>query len=69
MSKSEDIINLTLIENDITKALEGDDKNHPIMIKSEKNNISSDNETEMISSNLKGKFLDEAIASYKNKYR
>ncbi len=69
ISESEDIIDLILIEDDITKALEGDNESHPIMIELEKDSISSDSETEMISNNLKGKFLDEAIVSYKNKYR
>ncbi|SRR6266542_2066875 len=69
MSKSKDIIDLTLIEDDITEALEGNDKSHPIMIESEKKSILSDSEIEMIPNNLKSKFLDETIASYKNKYR
>jgi len=69
MSKLKDIINLTLIEDDITEALEGNDESHPIMIKSEEDSISSEGETEMISENLKGRFLDEAIASYKAKYK
>ena len=69
MSKSKDIIDLTLTENDITEAIEGDDEEHPIMIRLEENSILSDSETEMISKNLKNKLLNEAIASYKNKYR
>ncbi len=51
------------------KAMEGDDKGHSIMIESEKDNVSLESETEIISDNLKGKFLDEAIAFYKNKCR
>jgi len=39
------------------------------MIDSEEDSISSEGEIEMISENLKGKFLDKAIASYKAKYR
>ncbi len=66
MSKSEDIIDLTITEDDITEVLE-DDESHPIMIESEERNTSSDNEMEVISRNLKGKFLDEAITSYKVK--
>ncbi len=69
MSKSEDVINLTLIEDDITKALKGDDESHPIMIELEKKNTSSDSEIEMIPSNLKGKFLNDTIISYKAKCR
>src|SRR6266540_1082235 len=69
MSESEDIIDLTLIENDIIEALEDNDESYPIMIKSEENSTSSEDETEMIPDNLKGKFLDEAIASYKAKCR
>ena len=67
MSKSEDIINLTLTEDDITEAIDEDDESHPILIESEEESISSDEETTLIPSQLKGKFLDEAIASYKAK--
>ena len=67
MSESENIINLTLIEDDIAEALKGDDESRFIMIESEKKNTSLDNEMEMIPSNLKDKFLDEAITSYKAK--
>ena len=45
MSKSEDIIDLTLIEDDITEALEGDDESHSIMIESEEESTSSDEDT------------------------
>ena len=69
MSKSEDIIDLTITEDDITEALEGDDESHPIMIESEEESTSSDEETILIPSRLKGQFLDNAIASYKAKYR
>src|SRR6266498_1994788 len=65
MSESEDIIDLTLMEDDI----EGDDESHPIMIESEEESTSSDEDTILIPSQLKGKFLDEAIASYKAKCR
>src|SRR6266498_4786871 len=41
MSKSEDIIDLTLTEDD-TETLKGDDERHPIMIKSEEESILSD---------------------------
>jgi len=37
------------------------------MIESEKDSILSNSKTKMIPENLKGKFLDEVIASYKNK--
>src|SRR6266540_3385246 len=63
MSESEDIIDLTLMEDDI----EGDDESHPIMIESEEESTSSDEDTILIPSQLKGKFLDDAIASYKVK--
>ncbi len=69
MSKSEDIINLILIEDDITEAIERDDEGYPITIKLKESNTSSDSKTEMIADNLKGKFLDETIAFYKNKCR
>ncbi len=69
MSKSEDIIDLTLIEDDITEALEGDNKSHPIMIKSKEESTLSDEDTSLIPNRLKGKFLDEAIVSYKAKCR
>ncbi len=42
-------------------------KRHLITIKSKEDNTSSDSVTEIIFRNLKGKFLEEAIASYKNK--
>src|SRR6266508_3200476 len=69
ISKSKDIIDLTLTKDDITEVLKGDNESCPIMIKSEESNTSSDEKTELISSKLKGKFLDKVIASYKNKYR
>ncbi len=65
MSESEDIINLTIIEDDITEAMKGNDKGYLIMIESEKDSTSLNSETEMILKNLKSKFLDEAIAFYK----
>ncbi len=67
MSESEDIIDLTFTEDDITEAMDGDDKSHSIMIESEEENTSSDENTTLIPSQLKGKFLDDAIASYKAK--
>ncbi len=66
ISESEDIIDLTFTEDNITETIKGDDKSHPIMIESAEN-ILSDSKTEIISDNLKGKFLDETIASYKAK--
>ncbi len=69
MSESEDIIDLILTEDDITEAMDGDDESHPIMIESEEKSTSSDEDTTLIPSQLKGKFLDEAIASYKTKCR
>ncbi len=66
MSESEDIIDLTLTEDDI-EALKGDDESHPIMIKSKEKSISSYEDTTLIPSQLKGQFLDDAIASYKIK--
>ncbi len=50
------------------EALEGDDESYSIMIESEKS-TSSDEETTIISSRLKGQYLDKAIASYKAKYK
>ncbi len=69
MSESENIIDLTLTEDDITEAMDGDDESRPIMIESEEESISSDEETTLIPNHLKGKFLDDAIASYKAKCR
>src|SRR6266540_846308 len=69
MSESEDIIDLTLTEDDIIEALEGDDESYPIMIESEEENTSSDENTRLIPSQLKSQFLDNAIASYKAKCR
>src|SRR6266498_4265761 len=48
ISKSEDIIDLTLMEDDITEALDGDDESHPIMIESEEESTSSDEDTTLI---------------------
>src|SRR6266498_3152912 len=67
MSESEDIIDLTLTEDDITEVMDGDDESHPIMIESEEKSTSSDKDTTLIPNQLKGKFLDDAIASYKAK--
>src|SRR6266511_2662474 len=67
MSESEDIIDLTLTENDIIEAIDGDDESHPIIIESEKESTLSDEDTTLIPNQLKGKFLDDAIASYKAK--
>ncbi len=67
MSESEDIINLTITEDDIAEAMEGDDETHLIMIKLEESNTSSDKKTKLIPSKLKGKFLNKTIAFYKNK--
>ncbi len=67
MSKSEDIIDLTLTKDNITEALEGDYESHPIMIELEEKSTSSDEDTRLILSRLKGQFLDNAIASYKTK--
>ncbi len=69
MSESEDIIDLTLTEDDIAEAMEGDDESHPIMIESEDGSTLSDEDITLIPSQLKGKFLDDAIASYKAKYK
>ena len=69
MSESEDVIDLTLTEDDVTEAMDGDDKSHPIMIESEDESTSSNEDTTLIPSQLKGKFLDDAIASYKAKCR
>ncbi len=48
ISKSEDIIDLTLTEDDITKILEGDDESYPIMIESEEESTLSDEDTTLI---------------------
>ena len=69
MSGLEDIIDLILTEDDITEAMDGDDESHPIMIGSEEESTSSDEDTTLIPNQLKGKFLDDAIASYKAKCR
>src|SRR6266540_4325407 len=69
MSESEDIINLTLTKDDITEALDGDDESHLIMVDSEEESTSSDEDTTLIPNQLKGKFLDDAIAFYKAKCR
>jgi len=69
MSESEDIIDLTITEDDITETMDGDDESRPIMIDSEEESTSSDEDTTLIPNQLKGKFLDDAIASYKAKCR
>ncbi len=60
INESEDIIDLILIEDNITEAMKGDDKRYPIIVELEENSILSESETKMISDNLKGKFLDKA---------
>ncbi len=67
MSESEDIINLT--EDDITEVLKGDDESHLIMIKLEEKSTLSDENTSLIPNQLKEKFLDDVIKSYKAKCR
>ena len=68
MSESEDVIDFTLTEDDITEAMDGDDESHPIMIESEEEeSTSSEKDTTLIPNQLKGKFLDDTIASYKAK--
>ncbi len=67
MSESEDIIDLILIKNNITKVMERDNESHSIIIESEEESTSSDGEMEMIPENLKGKFLNKTIISYKAK--
>ncbi len=69
ISESEDVIDLILTEDDITEAIDGDDESRPIMIESEEESTSSDEDTILIPSQLKGKFFDDAIASYKAKCR
>jgi len=69
MSESEEIIDFILIENDITKTLEGDDESHLIMVELEEESTSSDENATLIPSRLKGQFLDNAIASYKARCR
>ncbi len=67
MSELENIIDLTLTEDNIIESMEGDDKSYLIIIESEKNSILLDSKTKIIPSKLKGKFLNKTIASYKNK--
>ena len=69
MSESEDVIDLTITEDDVTEAMDGDDESCPIMIDSEEESTSSDEDTTLIPNQLKGKFFDDAIASYKAKCR
>ncbi len=54
MSESKNIIDFTLTEDDITETLEGYDESHPIMIESEEESISSDEDIRLILSKLKG---------------
>ncbi len=42
INESKNIIDFTLIEDDTTKAIEGNDKGYLIIVKSEKNEILSD---------------------------
>ncbi len=67
MNELENIIDLTLMKDDITEAMNGDDESHPIMIESEEKSTSSDENMTLIPNQLKDKFLDDAIASYKAK--
>ncbi len=68
MNESENVIDLTLNEEDVTETVEEDDESHPIMIESEEESkTSSDENTTLISSKLKDQYLDKAIAFYKAK--
>ena len=67
MNELENIIDLTLMKDDITEAMNGDDESHPIMIESEEKSTLSDEDTRLIPSQLKDQFLDNAIAFYKTK--
>src|SRR6266511_1177139 len=67
MSESEDVIDLTLTEDDMIEAIDGDNESRLIMINSEEESTSFEEETTLIPNQLKGKFLDDAIASYKAK--
>ncbi len=67
MSESEDIIDLTLTEDNITEASKGDDERHSIIIESEEESTSLDENTGLIPNRLKGQFLDDTIAFYKAK--
>ena len=49
MSESEDIIDLILTKDDITEAMEGNDKSYLIMIELEEESTSSDKNTSLIS--------------------
>ncbi len=69
MSELKDIIDLTLTEDDITEVMNGDNESHPILIESEEKSTLSDEDTTLIPNQLKGKFLDDVIASYKAKCR
>ncbi len=69
ISELEDIIDLTLIENDITEAIEDNDEGNSILIESENSNKSSESKIEQIFKHLKDKFLNNTIALYKAKYR
>ncbi len=69
INESEDIIDLTITEDDITKVLKNNDESHPIIIGSEKKSTSSDEDIALIPNRLKGQFLDNAIAFYKAKCR
>ncbi len=67
MSESKDIIDLTITKDDITEVLKDDDKSHPIMIELEKESTLSDEDTSLIPNQLKEKFFDNTIESYKVK--
>ncbi len=54
-------------QNKIHYYIMSESESYPIIVESEEDSTSSDSETEMIPDNLKGKFLDEVIALYKNK--
>ena len=48
MSESEDVIDLTITDDDITEAIDGDDESRLILIDSEEESISSDEDTNLI---------------------
>ncbi len=67
INESEDIINLILIENDITEIIKGDNEKNLIMIDLKDSDISLKGKIKQILRKIKEKYLNKAIASYKTK--
>ncbi len=67
MSELKNVINLTLMKDNIMKVIEKDNEGYSIMVNFENSETSSESKTEQILKNIKRKYFNKAITSYKAK--